>query len=99
MQAKVIIPPSVEVEIALIGDYIAQDNPSAAKKLMEQLLAKCLSLRELPHRGRQYGKKYRFLVENSYLIFYRVEEDQGQVTVIIAAVVHAARDITSLLDL
>jgi plasmid stabilization system protein ParE len=48
MAIKIIIPPAVEAEIATIGDYIAEENPSAARQLMLRLLARCQSLETSP---------------------------------------------------
>ena len=53
----------------------------------------------VPYRGRIYKGEHRVLVEGSYLIFYRVEEDGENLISIIIAVIHGARDIGAVLDL
>lgn len=97
MPARVLIPPSVEAEIEAIGDYIAQDNPAAAKRVMERLFRRCQSLDHSPHRGRHYGERYRVLVEGRYLIVYRTEDSETETLVVIVAVLHGARDIKRIL--
>jgi len=66
---------------------------------MQRLLERCLSLETVPYRGRIYKDGHRVLVEGSYLIFYRVEEDGEDLISIIIAVIHGARDIGAVLDL
>lgn len=95
MAHEVLIPPAVAAEIEAIGDWIARDNPAAAGRMMERLLRRCRSLDRFPERGRPYGPRYRALDEGSYVIVYRLEPASGRV--IIAAVLHAARDIRRIL--
>ena len=99
MPVRVLIPPSVEAEIEAIGDYIAQDNPTAAMRFMEKLYQRCQSLDRFPHRGRPYGDRYRAISEGNYVIIYRTEEADGETRVIIVAAIHGARDIQRILGL
>ena len=99
MPVRVVLPPAVEDEIEAIGDYIAQDNPAAAKRLMEKLHLRCKSLEHSPHRGKPYGDRYRGIREGSYVIIYRTEEADSETLAIIVTVIHGARDIQRILGL
>jgi addiction module RelE/StbE family toxin len=99
MPVKVIIPPAVEDDIEAIGDYIAQDNPAAAMRLIEKLYQRCQSLEHSPHRGKPYGDRYRGIREGNYVIIYRTEEADSETLVIIVTVIHGARDLQRILEL
>jgi plasmid stabilization system protein ParE len=99
MAHKVLIPPKVAAEIEVIGDWIARDNPAAARTMIERLYRRCLSLDHFPERGRPYGANYRAVNEGRYVIIYRVESQPGQGSVVIVAVLHASRDIRRILGI
>ena len=84
--------------LALIGHYIARDDPSRAVTFVAELRAKCLGLREAPRtfpladefglpgvRKRRHGR---------YLILYRIERDRVEVL----HVVHGAVNYSALLS-
>jgi addiction module RelE/StbE family toxin len=64
-----------------IWDYITTElcNPSAAEKVVHQIMDKAQQLAEFPKTGALLStivgmiNEYRFLVSGNYLIFYRVE--------------------------
>lgn len=97
MAHEVLIPPAVAAEIEAIGDFIARDNPTAARGLMQRLYERCLSLDQFPERGRPYGVTYRALNEGRYVIVYRVETNPRRVVVV--AILHASRDIRRTLGI
>ena len=75
--------------------YIAEDNPSAADRLLDSVDAKCDLLARLPEIGRErpeLGPDLRGFPVGSYIIFYRVI-DSG---VEIVRVLSAARDLDAL---
>lgn len=94
MTHEVLIPPKAVAEIEAIADYIAQDDPGAAARVVWALYERIQSLDTFPERGRRYGPRYRAVNEGAYVIFYRVETAQ----VVVVAVMHGARDIAALLD-
>ena len=65
-------------DLVEIRDYIARDDAAAAERVIAQLLAAIEGLAALPERGarprdeRLRRAAYRFLVEGSYLVFYKV---------------------------
>jgi toxin ParE1/3/4 len=99
MTHEVLIPPKAAAEIEAIGDWIAQDNPAAARRMMERLYRRCLSLDRFPERGRPYGPIYRAVNEGRYVIIYRVEPPSGRPHVVIVAVLHGSRDIRRVLGI
>ena len=64
-----------------IWDYILTElsNPSAAEKVVNQIMDKALQLEEFPRKGALLSSvtsmitDYRFLVSGNYLMFYRIE--------------------------
>jgi addiction module RelE/StbE family toxin len=80
-----------------IADYIAKDNPVGAYDFTEYLRQKALGLGAIPYafplvpRYERHGIRRRPC--GNYLIFYRVEKS----TVLIARILHAARDYEVLL--
>ena len=61
-----------------IAQYIAQDNPSAAKKWVENLFTKVEILKSSPQSGRVVPETHiddiRELIYGNYRIIYRLEE-------------------------
>ena len=86
-----------ESDLEHIADHIAQDNIQRALIFVLELREKCLSLADtalafpLVPRYEQHGIRCR--VHGSYLIFYRIEDEQ----VIIIHILHGAMDYASLL--
>jgi toxin ParE1/3/4 len=71
--------------------YIAQDNITAADRLLERLEQRCDRLEASPMLGSKRDDLLpgmRYLIEGSYVIFYRIHQD----TVEILRVLHGARD-------
>jgi len=47
---QVIITDAAKLDLIGIGDYIRPDNPERAASFVDELLAHCLALAELPRR-------------------------------------------------
>ena len=60
-----------------IIEYIAYDNPKAARKLAEKIFSKVEILSEYPERGRNLKeirrKDIREVLEGNYRIIYKIE--------------------------
>jgi len=97
MPAKLVFTPAAEGSLQNIADYIAIDNPTAARQFALQAQERCASLRDFPQLGRVYNHTYRVLTEGSYLIFYRVTTHEDTQLVTIMLVVHGARDLGSII--
>ncbi len=88
-----------EGDLREIRRYIAGDSPGAAVAVVDRLLDAIERLSQFPNRGarpRDEGLRaqgYRFLVEGSYLIFYKV----GRTQVRVFRVLHGKRAYERLL--
>ena len=75
---KIIWSPLSIDRASEIARYIAQDNPSAAKKWVETLFGKVQQLKSSPQSGRvvpeTHSEDIRELVYGNYRIIYRLEE-------------------------
>lgn len=82
--------PNARDCIAKIRDYIAHENPQAARHVVTRIRQQTLTLSDYPYAGRPGRVEgTRELIVNSYpyIVAYRVEIDEVQ----ILAVVHASR--------
>jgi toxin ParE1/3/4 len=84
-------------DLAEIGDYIKQRNPSRAVSFVDELLDCCGSIADMP-RAHPLIPRYethgiRRCVHDRYLIFYRVNEDLVEVI----RILQGARDYESML--
>jgi toxin ParE1/3/4 len=88
-----------EQDLSDIWDYIAADNLDAALRVLEALETAMYRLASNPGIGHMReelaDRRHRFFLVYSYLIVYRLEARPLQVV----RVLHAARDIESILNL
>lgn len=92
---KVIFDEEALDDLQRIFDWIAQDNPTAAARLIARIFDKAerLAPPELSHMGRPgLVEGTRELLEGPYIIVYRVDDNRGEI--VIVSVVHGARDRT-----
>lgn len=79
-------------DLRQLVEYIAEDDPAAARRLGMTVVDKVQTLASQPHLGRRYSslkeEEIRVLPVPPYRIFYRVEIQR----VIVLAVWHGARD-------
>jgi toxin ParE1/3/4 len=90
---KITFEPAARDELNDIFDWIAKDNPGAARKMIGQIEEKItrLATSNLAHMGRPGPvEDKRELIQYPYIIVYRVD-DRAQEIVIIS-IVHGARD-------
>lgn len=95
---KVEFSREARFDLQAIARYIARDNAPAALRLTQGLRAACKSLSDFPDRHplvtRRPRDNLRKLVQNNYLVFYKVLDDR----VVIARILHGATDYETLLD-
>lgn len=75
--------------------YIAQDNITAADRMVERLEQRCETLGANPMLGNKRDDlvmEMRCLIEGNYAIFYRIHED----TVQILRILHGTRDFPAI---
>jgi toxin ParE1/3/4 len=80
-----------------IWDYIAQDNPAAAKRFAVSLGGKFFMLAKHPRAGRGCNEIAAGLLHfpiGNYVIFYRI----GKNYVEIVRILHGARDMEEIFD-
>jgi toxin ParE1/3/4 len=76
------ITKAAEQDLAAIVEYIANENPSAALKLANEIQKSILRLEDFPTSGvlpqnrRLARKGYRMLIIQSYLVFYILPNDE-----------------------
>ncbi len=88
---------SAEADLESIGDYIAQDSPLAAIRLVMDIRDQCRKIAATPGLGRarpELGVDLRSLAVAPYVISYRCDEPD-RITVI--RIVHGARDLPRLI--
>ncbi len=79
MGHEVRLSPTAIDDLREIVAYIAEDNPTAAKKVGEEIYSRIEELSGFPKMGMLLSSKlhmrtdYRFFVCDKYLVFYRIE--------------------------
>jgi toxin ParE1/3/4 len=98
--AQVIWTAEAERWLKEIYDYIAADNPRAAKRTVDAIAAKASLLCRFPELGYRYqsqataAKNLRIILYGHYRIAYRIEPD-GRIPIV--GVFHAALDMDRFL--
>ncbi|MCC6797427.1 MAG: type II toxin-antitoxin system RelE/ParE family toxin [Candidatus Hydrogenedentes bacterium] len=84
-------------DLKVIYKYIAQDNVTAADRVLEEIQQACGHILELPKLGRarpDAGQNLRYFPVSDYNIFYQIKGS----SVIIVRVIHGKRDIRRALN-
>lgn len=84
-----------EEDLIEIWIYIAQDNPGAADRVLNEIEQRFYALADNPLMGRlrpDIAPELRYFAVGKYLILYRTIPDGVQ----IVRVIHGARDLPSL---
>jgi len=104
--AKFILAPDVEVELMVIADRIAEDNPEAADRFIEAAYETFSKLAQVPGMGRPRRfrhsrlrdlRSFRVSGFDDYLIFYSPIPD-GPDGIEVYHVYHGARDLERLFE-
>ena len=89
------IAAAAQTDLVEIAEYIAQDNPEAARKIIKEITAKFALLRDNPFIGREQNRilvNLRSFAVKKYVIFYQPSDDGVE----ILRVLHGSRDIENL---
>jgi len=84
-------------DLLAIWDYIATDNVKAADRLMDRFYDKFRQISLTPAAYPIYPEiesPFQFAIVKPYVIFFRIQTDRIE----IHRIIHAARDITALLE-
>jgi plasmid stabilization system protein ParE len=96
---RFILTPRARKDVNDIWDYIASDSIDAADRVLDALDRSMMRIAKNPRIGHWReelaDKQHRFFPVYSYLIVYRAESKPLQ----IVRVLHAARDVQSILGL
>ena len=94
-----VFTPLAARDLNEVWDYVASDSIEAADRVLDALETALRGLAKNPGKGHWRDdladRRHRFFLVYSYLIVYRPETNPMQVI----RVLHASRDIQSLLDL
>lgn len=91
----VTISKQARQDLIAIWEYIADDNPASADRLLDTLDARINRLAEHPLLGParpDIRRDLRYLVCDNYLVLYRVLDDAVEVV----RVLHGARNLTAI---
>ena len=90
---RVFVRESAEADLDHIAEWIAKDNPAAARRVVTAIRDRInlLETDELAHMGRSgLVTGTRELIEYPYIIVYQVDDERREVMVL--SVVHGAQD-------
>jgi toxin ParE1/3/4 len=84
MDFKVLIADSAIADLKEIVEFVAEDNPQAAIRLGEKLLARALSLGTLPERFPFHDRRrgIRKMPVSPFLIYYKCDEGASVVNIL-----------------
>jgi addiction module RelE/StbE family toxin len=90
---RIVWSPKALRDLNGIEGYIAQHNPTAAKRLVQKLIRRMDRIERFPRSGGLVEEdergRYRQVLEGNYRVIYRHDTDTNQAFVI--TVIHAAR--------
>ena len=96
--SRFVLTPAARADLLEIFDYISQDNPDAAHRIVDELRAAMRRLAKMPEMGHSRQdlarEPLRFWPVYSYLIIYRPEQRPLQVV----RVLHGSRDVRNILE-
>jgi plasmid stabilization system protein ParE len=93
--------PAAYSDLDEIFDYIMVDNPSAAAKMLDNIIKWLQRLETYPHSGvplldRSLKKfQFRMVIVDPYIAFYRIIDNK----VFVYRILHGARDYSHLLKI
>ena len=93
--ARVFVTPRAQSDLDDIWLHVALDNPTAADRVIDLIVARCQNLRDYPQLGParpEIAPEARKLVVGDYVVLYRIDDADASVV----RVVHGARQLTAL---
>ncbi len=97
---KILWTDSAQADLEVIVDFIAEEDPRNALRVLERLEKRARALRRFPERGRIVSEiraldvfLYRELIERPWRMIYRFDDKR----VYVLAVLDSRRELTSLL--
>jgi len=100
VKRKVLLEPEAQEDLDVTFDFIAKDNPPAAKKYIRELLISANTYAKNPELGRaefeisaRLDEQVRSFLYRNHRLFYVIATDQIR----IIRALHTARDIEAIL--
>jgi toxin ParE1/3/4 len=93
---EVVLDRAAKADLIEIWQYIAQDNPQAADRMLDRISDGFHLLAKFPHGGTarpELGQNLRCYSVGSYVIYFRPAKEGVE----IARVLHGARDVDTIL--
>lgn len=94
--ARVLRRPLARADLLDIWNYVADDSPAKADRLLDSINKHCQTLARFPKMGRarnELGASLRSFPVGTYVIFYR-EVSKG---IEVVRILHGARDIEGII--
>ncbi|MBS3885738.1 MAG: type II toxin-antitoxin system RelE/ParE family toxin [Dethiobacter sp.] len=96
MYKKILLSEAAYYDMDSVFSYVSQDNKKAAEMLRSRLYKAITQLADFPEKGAVLPEEdapgaergYRRIVQNPYIIFYRVLDDK----IVIARVLHGRQN-------
>ena len=96
MYKKILLSEAAYYDMDSVFSYVSQDNKKAAEMLHSRLYKAIAQLADFPEKGAVLPEEdapgaergYRRIVQNPYIIFYRVLDDK----IVIARVLHGRQN-------
>ncbi len=91
------LTPAATQDLHEIGDFISENDPVIAFRIVDEIEMKCQALARMPEMGRarnELAPNLRSMKSGKYLIFYRPTDDGVE----IIRVAHGSRDLPRLFD-
>lgn len=82
-----------KAQLRHIHDYIAQDSARYAKRVVEELVNKSLTLDTLPHKGKMVAELNDEAERETSLYSYRILYEIKVAHIDVLAVIHKRRDV------
>lgn len=82
-----------QAQLRHIHNYIAQDSARYAKRVVEELVSKSLTLDTLPHKGKMVAEVNEESVREISLYSYRILYEIKATYIDVLAVIHKRRDL------
>ncbi|HBQ25189.1 MAG TPA: type II toxin-antitoxin system mRNA interferase toxin, RelE/StbE family [Syntrophomonas sp.] len=99
MKAKIRFNPVASTDLQEIREYLMEDNPGVAVRIIQNIVVKIEALADFPEMGSSLASrirqksKYRYLVCGQYLAFYIYEDG----IVYVQRILHCKRNFEALL--
>jgi plasmid stabilization system protein ParE len=90
MPADLVWSAQAKQDLRELFEYLHGKSPNAAQSYVEGVLHSCGRLKDFPESSRAYNSRYRMLVFQNHVVFYRYRKLEQKV--VIARLIDGRRD-------